>query len=190
MKDCNKGFFEWCLKNLDQLPNKFKLTCRHRVQQCQLALSVAIWIKWDVIVGDPGGPHCWHRDIKKRDYNLPKLTWGSQNPSGRTSDETNVELFGKAHYCTVYRKQNEAFKEKNTVPTVKHGGGSQMFWGCFAASGTGCLDCVHGIMKSEDYQRILERNVGPSVRKLGLCQRSWVYQQVNDPYLKKHTEMV
>ena len=42
-----------------------------------------------------------------------------------------------------------------------------MFWGCFAASGTGCLDCVHGIMKSEDYQIILERNVGPSVRKLG-----------------------
>ena len=36
-----------------------------------------------------------------------------------------------------------------------------MFWGCFAASGTGCLDCVHGIMKSEDYQRILECNVGP-----------------------------
>ena len=31
---------------------------------------------------------------------------------------------------------------------------------------------VHGIMKSEDNQIILERNVGPSVRKLGLCQRS------------------
>ena len=52
-----------------------------------------------------------------------------------------------------------------------------MFWGCFFASGTGCLDCVNGIMKSEDYQRILERNVGPSVRKLGLRQRSWVFQQ-------------
>ena len=88
------------------------------------------------------------------------------------TDETKVELFGKAQYCTVYRKQNEAFKDKNTVPTVKHGGGSQMFWGCFAASGTGCLDCVQGIMKSEDYQIILERNLGLSVRKLGLCQRS------------------
>ena len=56
-----------------------------------------------------------------------------------------------------------------------------MFWGCFAASGTGCVDCVQGIMKSEDYQRMLERNVGPSVRKLGLRQRSWVFQQDNDP---------
>ena len=59
-----------------------------------------------------------------------------------------------------------------------------MFWGCFAASGTGCLACVHDIMKSEDYQIILECNVEPSVRKLGLHQRSRVFQQDNDP---KHT---
>ena len=39
-------------------------------------------------------------------------------------------------------------------------------------------------MKSEDYQKILGRNVGPSVRKLGLRPRSWVFQQDNDP---KHT---
>ena len=96
----------------------------------------------------------------------PKSFWENIMWTG----ETNVELFGKAHYCNVYRKQNEAFKENNTVPTVKHGGDSQMFWGCFATSGTGCLDCVHGIMKSEDYQRILERHVGPNVRKLSLCQ--------------------
>ena len=59
-----------------------------------------------------------------------------------------------------------------------------MFWGCFAASGTGCLDCVQGIMKSEDYQKILGSNIGPSVRKLGLRPRSWVFQQDKDP---KHT---
>ncbi len=34
-----------------------------------------------------------------------------------------------------------------------------MFWGYFAASGTGCLDCVNGIMNSDDYQNILGRNV-------------------------------
>ncbi|CAJ0936373.1 unnamed protein product [Ranitomeya imitator] len=39
-------------------------------------------------------------------------------------------------------------------------------------------------MKSEDYQHILQHNVGPSVRKLDLPQRSWVFQQDNDP---KHT---
>ncbi len=82
------------------------------------------------------------------------------------TDETKVELFGKEHHDTVYRKRNEAFKEKNRVPTVKHGGGSKMFWGCFAASGTGCLDCVNGIMKSDDYQRIL------GAQRSGQCQKA------------------
>uniref|UniRef100_A0A8C5MF59 Tc1-like transposase DDE domain-containing protein n=1 Tax=Leptobrachium leishanense TaxID=445787 RepID=A0A8C5MF59_9ANUR len=100
------------------------------------------------------------------------------------TDETKIELFGKAHHSTVYLKRNEAYKEKNTIPTVKYGGGSMMFWGCFAASGTECLECVQGVLKSEDYQRILGRTGEPSVRKLGLRPRSWVFQQVNDP---KHT---
>ena len=100
------------------------------------------------------------------------------------TDETKLELFGKAHQLYVHRLKNQAYEEKNTVPTVKHGGGSAMFWGCFAASGTGCLECVQGKMKSDDYQGILERNVLPSVRKLGLSRRSWVFQQDNDP---KHT---
>uniref|UniRef100_A0AAQ5WWI8 E3 ubiquitin-protein ligase n=1 Tax=Amphiprion ocellaris TaxID=80972 RepID=A0AAQ5WWI8_AMPOC len=39
-------------------------------------------------------------------------------------------------------------------------------------------------MKPHDYQGILERNVLPSVRKLGLSRRSWVFQQDNEP---KHT---
>ncbi|KAL0183022.1 hypothetical protein M9458_022397, partial [Cirrhinus mrigala] len=97
------------------------------------------------------------------------------------TDETKVELFGKGHHGTVYRKRDEAFKEKDTVPTVKHGGGSKMFWGCFAASSTGCLDCVNGIMKSDDYQRILGRNI--------VASRSWVFQQDNDPkYTSKSTQ--
>ncbi|KAF7642649.1 hypothetical protein LDENG_00253840 [Lucifuga dentata] len=46
------------------------------------------------------------------------------------TDETKVELFGR-------RKTNTAFQKKNIIPTVKHGGGSVMAWGCFAASGPG-----------------------------------------------------
>lgn len=116
------------------------------------------------------------QNIKKPDWNLPNyVLW---------TDETKMEIFGKAHQLYVHRRKNEANQEKNTVPTVKHGGGSVMFWSCFAASGTGCPESVQGTMKSQDYQGILERTVLPSVRKLGLSRRSWVLQQDNDP---KHT---
>ena len=95
--------------------------------------------------------------------------------------ENVLECFLAKHVILLLtEKRNEAYKEKTTVPTVKYGGGSKMFWGCLAASGTGCIDCVHGIMKSGNYQKIFARNVGPSVRKLDLHQRSWVFQQDND----------
>ena len=82
------------------------------------------------------------------------------------SDETKLELFGAMDQRYIWRKKNEAYVEKNTLPTVKHGGGSLMFWGCFVSSSTGNLQRVDGIMNSIKYQEILQQNVMPSVLKL------------------------
>jgi hypothetical protein len=42
------------------------------------------------------------------------------------SDETKIELFGHNDHRYVWRKKGEACKPKNTIPTVKHRGGSIM----------------------------------------------------------------
>ena len=77
----------------------------------------------------------------------------------------------------------QAYDQKNTIPTVNHGDGSLMMWGCFSAAGTGNLDRGAGIMDSQKYQAILKRNVMPSVDILNLGDH-WIFQQDNDP---KHT---
>jgi hypothetical protein len=41
-------------------------------------------------------------------------------------DETNIEHFGLNAKCHVWRKPGK-------IPTVKHGGGSIMLWGCFSS---------------------------------------------------------
>ncbi len=44
--------------------------------------------------------------------------------------------------CRVWRRKNAELHPKNTIPTVKHGGGNIMLWGCFSAKGPGRLICV------------------------------------------------
>ncbi|KAK3557721.1 hypothetical protein QTP86_000322 [Hemibagrus guttatus] len=93
------------------------------------------------------------------------------------SDETKIELFGHS---------DVAFNHKNTIPTVKHGGGNLMSWGCFSASGPGNLITVNGTMKKEQYIKILNNNIRQFARKLGLGHQ-WTFQHDNDP---KHTAKV
>lgn len=99
------------------------------------------------------------------------------------SDESKFELFSSNRQVKVWRKVNKAYEPKNMVPTVKHGGGSVMVWGCMSADGVGNLVFIDGKMDQYVYKNILRQNLLSSARKLNL-ESDFVFQQDNDP---KHT---
>ena len=84
-----------------------------------------------------------------------------------------------------WKKANEEMETKNLRPTVKHGGGSVMIWGCISASGVGELVFIEDIMKKEDYPCILQQNFVKIAEKLGI-EREFMFYQDNDPKHNSH----
>ncbi|GFT65510.1 transposable element Tc1 transposase [Trichonephila clavipes] len=61
------------------------------------------------------------------------------------SDESKFNIFGSDGRRTVWRKPNTVLVSKNLRPTVIHGGGSVMVWGCMASNRVGNLFFIDGI---------------------------------------------
>ncbi len=95
--------------------------------------------------------------------------------------DQNITFCYKLHSPCL--EEEGEYNPKNTIPTVKHGGGNIMLWWCFSAKGTGWLHRIEGSMDGAMYREILANNLLPSVRALKMG-RGWVFQHVNDP---KHT---
>ena len=71
---------------------------------------------------------------------------------------------------------------KGLKPTVKHGGGNMLVWGCMVDAGIVNLHYIEGTMNADLYKSILSRRIMPSAAKLLWLQL--VFQHNSDP---KHT---
>ena len=82
-----------------------------------------------------------HTIPEKKAYNIMPGVHKKSRESIRQnimcSDETKNQLFGLNTNRDVWRSPGTAHNPSNTIPTVNHGGGSIMLWGCFSVAGTG-----------------------------------------------------
>uniref|UniRef100_A0A8R1HUQ9 HTH_Tnp_Tc3_2 domain-containing protein n=1 Tax=Caenorhabditis japonica TaxID=281687 RepID=A0A8R1HUQ9_CAEJA len=100
------------------------------------------------------------------------------------SDESKFNMFGSDGNTWIRRPVGARYLPKYQLPTVKHGGGSCMVWGCFSAGSMGPLRRIQGIMDRFQYEDILENTMRLwAFRNVG---RAYVFQQDNDP---KHSSL-
>lgn len=94
------------------------------------------------------------------------------------SDESRFLLFRNDGRPFVRRRPGEAYRDDCVQPTLKHGGGGIMVWGCMSESGVGKLTLVNGRLCAKDYVALLRRALPASVRSLGL-EGDYIFQQDN-----------
>ncbi len=67
------------------------------------------------------------------------------------SDETKINLFGSDGVNRVWQQPCDEYKDKCVLPTVNHGGGGVMVWGCISAASAGKLHFIEGTMNANMY---------------------------------------
>ena len=79
----------------------------------------------------------------------------------------------------VYKAPSEEFDPKCTITTIKHGGGSVVFWGCFIRQRVGKRCVLDRIMDRFYYRDIWEQNLQSSINEFERSQRS-IFMHDND----------
>lgn len=100
------------------------------------------------------------------------------------SDETKVNRLGSDGRMWCWKHHGEGLSNRTCQPTVKHGGGSLMIWGCITSKGIGYLTKIEGNMDSDLYCQILRDELVSTLKFYDLNINKIIFQQDNDP---KHT---
>jgi len=85
-------------------------------------------------------------------------------------------------------RDGEKFQQFHLEPTVKHGGGHLMFWGCMTWKGLGYgCQIYDGTMNKHDYIQILDTTFKDTLELYGYHPGRFIFQHDND---SKHTAKV
>jgi transposase len=100
------------------------------------------------------------------------------------SDETKINCLGSDGLLWAWKKPGEELSLRLIQPTVKHGGGHVMIWGCMFWDGPGYGTRIEGKMDKELYCAILEDELQEFLAYYNKTPEDVIFQQDNDP---KHT---
>ena len=110
------------------------------------------------------------RGKQHRDYDWSKVVF---------SDESRFCLISDRPVY-VRRRSGEEYLPQCLNPTVKHGGGGIMVWGCISSKGVGRLHRVEGTINAAHYIKILKFCALPSI-KHHFKDGDGIFQQDNAP---------
>jgi transposase len=100
------------------------------------------------------------------------------------SDETKINRFNSDGRTWYWSKDPSILDEKSVKPSVKHGGGGILLWGCLTFQGVGYCCKIDSTMDQYLYKSILEDDLMKSIRYYNLDPSKVIFQHDNDP---KHT---
>lgn len=118
--------------------------------------------------------HCrWWKEFDKHDWK--RIIW---------SDESKFNVFGSdgREYC--WKRPGERLLDHHVKPSIKHGGGCVMVWGCITWHGVGYLCKIDGNMDAKLYCKILKDDLLGTIDYYGMDIDDVMFQHDNDP---KHT---
>lgn len=120
-----------------------------------------------------------HRDLRLA-FAREHIHWTSEQWSKVLwSDESRRNLWGCDGSREVFRRRGAALRERDVTPTVKHGGGGIMIWGCFTSKGVGRLTRLVGSVNTDKYLRICGPLIMFSIAEAGLSFEEATFQQDN-----------
>jgi transposase len=97
------------------------------------------------------------------------------------SDETKINRFGPDGRVWAWKRRGEPLSDRLVSPTVKHGGGGVMVWGCMSAQGVGHACRIDGGLDAELYTHILDDELLGTLSYHGLGKDEIIFQQDNAP---------